>query len=421
MSKPIGLGLVGFGNIGAGVVRNLHKNRDAIARRLERPVRLVRIADLDHDTPRDTAGFDTAPLMTREVAEVLEAPDVDIVVELVGGYEPARTFAERALEAGRHVVTANKAMLARFGPELMATARRRGVQLLFEASVGGGIPIVRTLQQGLAANEFSAVYGILNGTTNYILTRMARHATPFDEALADAQAMGYAEPDPTFDIEGIDTAHKTAVLAWLAFGRPVRDDEVHAEGITRLAPADLEFAARNGMAIKMLGIARRGEGGAIELRAHPAMVPADSMLASVNDVYNAIMVVGEPIGPTLYFGQGAGPDATSSAVLSDVMALADGLASGGLDRESRLTRQPTDAPLAAMDDLVGAVYLRSDTRGDALFAALEKAEIGLARTEASDNGATMLVTDPVREGDLKQVLAPLGDAAPVLVRVLSLE
>ncbi|MCX7047851.1 MAG: homoserine dehydrogenase, partial [Candidatus Sumerlaeota bacterium] len=414
MSKAVRIGLVGFGNIGAGVVRALSRNGSIIQERVQSPLRLVRIADKDMQTPRETGGFDYSGLLTGDAAAVLEAPDIDIVIELVGGYEPARSFVERALKAGKHVVTANKAILAKFGPELLATARAHQVQLLFEASVGGGIPIIRTLQQGLAANQFNAIYGILNGTANYILTQMAQHATPFDQALKDAQEKGYAEPDPTFDIEGLDTAHKTAILAWLAFGRPTRGEEVYAEGIARVEPEDLRFAARHGYAIKLLGIARRapacgsGCGGArsggIELRVHPTLVPVSSLLAAVNDVYNAIMVEGDPIGATMYFGRGAGPDATASAILSDVIALADGMATGGLDRESRLLNacptasdaSPADSIcLVPVTEIVGRFYLRfSQDSGKNIGARkkLEKSGIGLEVIECDESNVLQVLT-----------------------------
>ena len=421
MSEAIRVGLLGFGNIGAGVVRNFHLHSETIQQRLERPLCLARIADLDTTTPRDTGGFDYSSILTNDANAVLDAPDIDIVIELIGGYEPARQFIERALKAGKHVVTANKAVLAQYGAQLAAVARKHGVGLLFEASVGGGIPIIRTLQQGLAANDFTAVYGIVNGTTNYILTRMAQHGTPFDEALKDAQEKGYAEPDPAFDIEGIDTAHKIAVLAWLAFGRPTRVEEAYVEGITRIIPADLRFAGENGYRVKMLGIARRAGDGSLELRAHPAFVPEASLLASVNDVYNAIMIEGSPVGQTLYFGRGAGPDATSSAILSDCMALADAIASGGLPRESRLLRRTAPMPLRPMSEIEGAFYLRGQDGphlSRRIIDALENKDIEVAILHAPPGTPAQLLTAPTREGLLLEALKPLGARMPFIIRVM---
>ncbi len=422
MSQAIRVGLLGFGNIGQGVIRTLQTNGAVINSRLERPIQVVRIADKDRTTPRDTAGFDYAPLMTDDVAQVIEAPDVDVVVELIGGYEPARSFVERALKAGKHVVTANKALLAQHGPELFATAHANKVLLLFEAAVGGGIPIIRGLQQGLAANVFTAVYGILNGTTNYILTQMARHGTPFETALADAQAKGYAEPDPTFDIEGYDVAQKTAVLATLAYGRPTRGADVYVEGITKIETCDIEFAAKTGHALKMLGIARRTpDGSALELRAHPTFVPTSMMIAGVDDVFNAVMVDGEPIGPTLFFGRGAGPEATSSAVLSDVMALADALSSGGLNRENRLLRVSADLSVAPMDALRCPFYVRIHSDADArrrLVEALEAAQIDMDELHSDQSPLTQILTATTTEATLRKALASVEGVTPFVIRVI---
>jgi len=445
MADPIRIGLLGFGNIGAGVARNLHAHRDTILQRVERPLELIRIADIDTATPRDVGGFDYSRVLTNDAAAVVEGSDIDIVIELIGGYEPARSLVERALKAGKHVVTANKAMLARHGAALMETAREHGVALLFEASVGGGIPIIRVLQQGLAANRITAIYGILNGTTNYILTRMAGMGLSFAAALAEAQEKGYAEPDPRFDIEGLDTAHKTAILAWLAFGRAPQGDEVHAEGIARIAPEDLIFAADNGYAIKLLGIARRasaptalaastvstsstpdeGPAGAIELRAHPSLVRSSNILAAVSGVFNGVMVEGDPIGRTMFYGRGAGPDATSSAVLSDVIALADAIASGGLARESRLLNaamQTRERPaVLPMDRLEGSYYLRSGkgaSRGNDLIKELKKAGVEVQILKTEENGVVQVLTQRVREGVLVDALKELKDDPPLMIRTL---
>lgn len=422
MADPIRIGLLGFGNIGAGVIRSFHQHRDLINGRLLAPLQFTRIADLDTTTVRDTAGFDVAGLLTADAAQVVEGADVDVVIELIGGYEPARSLVERALKAGKHVVTANKAMISKHGPELQTTARANAVELLFEASVGGGVPIVRALQEGLAANAFHSVAGILNGTCNYILTQMAFHGDTFEDALRDAQEKGYAEPDPTFDIEGLDTAQKIAILASLAFGRPTRGDEVHTEGVTAVTPDDLAFAGRHGYAIKMIGLARRnGDDGALELRAHPALVHRSSLLASVNDVFNAVLVDGEPIGPTLYFGRGAGADATSSAILADVIALAEGMAAGGLATENRLLRNPSDLPIVPMDQVRTACYLRMRGDGetpDLLQAALDGCDVGLQAIDTTASGLVQAMTTEAPEGAINQALRSLADNAPARIRIL---
>ncbi|MEN6627216.1 MAG: homoserine dehydrogenase [Candidatus Sumerlaeia bacterium] len=321
MVKPLNVGLIGFGNIGAGVVRSLAANRAVIAERLPRPITIKTIADKDTTTRRDAPY--TQDQLTSDLNKIYNDPEIDAVIELVGGEEPARTFVARALEAGKHVVTANKALLAVHGPELMELARKNNVGLLYEAAVAGGIPIIRTLEQGLSANVFSSVMGIFNGTCNYILTRMGEAGLSFDKALAEAQELGYAEPDPTYDIEGYDTAHKTAILSSLAFGMDIRFKDVYVEGITRIQPVDIQYARELGYAIKLLGIAKRPDaGGGVEVRVHPTLVPLDSPLGQVNGVFNSVRVDGWPIGRTVYFGRGAGADATSSAVISDLMALA---------------------------------------------------------------------------------------------------
>jgi len=321
MTAPLQFGLVGFGNIGTGLVRTLAEQADRIARRVARPIVLRRIADVD-TRPRPGVPYD-ASILVADAALLTDDPEIEAIVELIGGVEPARSIVERALQAGKHVVTANKALLALHGPELLALAAERGVGLLYEAAVGGGIPIIRALQQGLCANAIVSIQGIINGTCNYILTQMEERGLPFELALAEAQARGYAEPDPTFDIQGIDTAHKIAILASLAFGMDIRYPDVWVEGITAIQPIDIRYAREMGYAIKLLGIARQPEpDGPAEVRVHPTLIPQDSQLASVRGVYNGILVHGEPIGPTFYYGQGAGAKATSSAVLSDLMALA---------------------------------------------------------------------------------------------------
>ncbi|HEY4484986.1 MAG TPA: homoserine dehydrogenase [Nitrospiria bacterium] len=319
--QKIGVGLIGFGTVGTGVVRILTDRAGEIFRRLGVPLELVRIADLDIKRDR---GIALPPgVLTDRAESLIDDPAVDIVVELIGGYDPARRFILRAMEKGKSVVTANKALLAVHGEELYAAAQTAGVDLGFEASVGGGIPIIRAMKEGLAANRILSIYGIINGTANYILSKMTEERRPFAEVLAEAQKRGYAEADPRFDIEGIDSAHKLAILVTLAFGTPVEMKSIYTEGITGITPTDIEYAKEFGYRIKLLAIAKAGEDGqAIEVRVHPTMIPEDYLIATVNGVYNAIYISGDAVGNTLFYGQGAGSMPTGSAVVSDLMEAA---------------------------------------------------------------------------------------------------
>jgi homoserine dehydrogenase len=336
MSDTIRFGIVGFGNIGSGVVDLFTRNREMINARIPRPLELVRLADKDLTTPRPVE-VPPSVEFTDDANSVLRGEDIDIVIELVGGLSPARQFVETALRSGKHVVTANKALLADCGAELFTIAAKGDVSLLFEAAVGGGIPIIRTLQQGLTANSLTSVRGILNGTCNYILTRMASEGSKFKDVLKDAQRLGYAEPDPTFDVEGYDTAHKIAILASLAFGQDIRFSDVFVEGITKVRAEDLALAAEQGCALKLLAIARREAPEApVEVRVHPALLPRTSSLGGVDGVLNAVEVVGDAVGPVVLIGAGAGPAPTASAVLSDVMNLAQQMVDGGAPLDRRL-------------------------------------------------------------------------------------
>ncbi|OPZ06863.1 MAG: Homoserine dehydrogenase [candidate division BRC1 bacterium ADurb.BinA292] len=357
MIKPLVTGLIGFGNIGSGVLRAMAERAEELKARLPRPIVLKSIADKDTTTRRDAPYHKDQ--LHGDAAVVLEDPEIEAVMELIGGVEPARTFVERALRAGKHVVTANKALLATHGPELLALAAENGVGLLYEGAVGGGIPIIRTLQQGLSANRLTAVRGILNGTCNYILTRMAEAGLPFDQALTEAQEFGYAEPDPTYDIEGYDTAHKIAILASLAFGMDIRFDDVFVHGITDIHPVDIKHARELGYAIKLLGIAQRhASDGSVIVRVHPTLVPLASPLGMVGGVFNSILVEGTPIGPTVYYGRGAGPEATSSAILSDLMALASDTHGFNAARDARLTVRVGERTLRPIDQLRTNYYIR---------------------------------------------------------------
>ncbi|HWP67236.1 MAG TPA: homoserine dehydrogenase [Candidatus Limnocylindria bacterium] len=313
------VGLLGFGTIGAGVVRLLREHRAEIARRAGMPIRLVSIADLDVKTDR---GVDPKPArLTTDAGAVLQDPAIDVVIELIGGYEPARRFVLAAIEAGKDVVTANKALLAVHGEEIVAAAERRGTRLGFEASVGGGIPILRVLKEGLAADRTTAVYGIVNGTCNHILTTMTREGRDFAEVLAEAQKLGLAEANPATDVDGIDSAHKLALLTTLAFGVAPRFADIPTEGIRHVSAVDIAFARELGYTIKLLAIAKDGR-DAIEARVHPTMIPNRHLLADVSGNYNAIFVTGSYLGPTMYYGQGAGSRPTATAVVADLVAIA---------------------------------------------------------------------------------------------------
>jgi homoserine dehydrogenase len=327
--REIGLGLLGFGTVGAGVVEGLQKNGDLIAERVGiRPV-LKRVADIDLDRDRGVAV--PRSLLTTDARAVIEDPAVEVVIELVGGTKVAREFVLHALRLGKPVVTANKALLAEHGREIFGLARERQVDIGYEASVCAGVPIIRALREGLVANRFAGLYGILNGTCNHILTRMTLAGLSFDAALAEAQQQGYAEADPSLDIDGHDTAHKVAILASLAYGFHVPIADVYVEGIRGLAATDIQYAKDLGYTIKLLAVAREVT-GEIEIRVHPTLVPANHMLASVSGVFNAVMVDGDMTGQTLYYGRGAGRKPTASAVLADVADLLRNLAGGSQHR-----------------------------------------------------------------------------------------
>ncbi len=356
--QTIKVGLLGFGTVGAGVVKAFQNNGDLLARRLGGPVELVRIADLDIETKRPV---EVSPqLLTTDAGAVLDDPQISIVIELIGGYEPARSFVLRAIANGKHVVTANKALLALHGEEIFQAAERAGVDVLFEASVGGGIPVISAIKENLGANRFQSAFGILNGTCNYILTRMTEEGADFATVLADAQAKGYAEADPTFDVEGIDTAHKLALLCSLCFGTRVDFKSIYTEGITRINALDIQFAREFGYKLKLLAIGKR-DGDQIELRVHPTMLDLDHPLAKVDGAFNGVRLVGDFVGPVMFYGYGAGMEATASAVMGDVMALVRNLRSGAGVRTpalgcpqsaiERLTVKP-------MADLVSSYYLR---------------------------------------------------------------
>lgn len=323
--ERVNIGIVGFGTVGTGTARILLQNRSILSERLGFDIVLKRIADLDISRDR---GIQLPPgILTAHADDVLSSPDIDIVVELIGGIKPAKDFILKALQNGKHVVTANKALLATEGNEIFAAAEEQGLQVGFEASVAGGIPIIKVLREGLVANTVIAIYGIINGTSNYILTKMTEEKVEFSEALKEAQRLGYAEADPTFDIEGIDTAHKLTLLASIAYGIPLSYNAVYREGITKITAQDIDFASELGYKIKLLAITKLS-GGEIEIRVHPTMIPNEYMISKVDGVFNAVYVEGDAVGQTLYYGRGAGDMPTGSAVVADIADIGKSIISG---------------------------------------------------------------------------------------------
>jgi homoserine dehydrogenase len=354
--KSINVGIIGFGTVGTGTARILIENAGIIARRLGAPVVLKTISDLDIKRDRGIK-LDTVKLTT-DAKDVLGDPAIDIVVELIGGYQPAREFILDAIRNKKHVVTANKALLAVHGEEIYSAAEKAGVTVGYEAAVAGGIPILAAVRSGLAANNIRSIHGIVNGTCNYILTLMTSAGRKFDEVLKEAQAKGYAEADPTFDIEGIDSAHKLAVLTMLAFGTPVKFDDIYTEGISKITPLDIDFARDLGYKIKLLAITKTTD-GELEARVHPTMLPEDYPLASVDGVFNALSVVGDAVGSTMFYGRGAGDMPTGSAVVSDIMDIGRDILAGCRDRSPVAAfRERKQLRIRKMDDITSCYYLR---------------------------------------------------------------
>jgi homoserine dehydrogenase len=429
-AAPVRVGLIGFGTIGAGVVKVLRAHRAEIARRVGRPIDIVTIADLDTKTDR---GVRVAPARLLPDADaVLKDPRISIVIELIGGYEPARRFVLAAIRAGKDVVTANKALLAVHGEEIVAEAEARGVRLGFEASVGGGIPILRTLKEGLAGDRTAAVYGIVNGTCNHILTTMTREGRSFDEVLRDAQRLGLAEADPSTDVDGIDSAHKLALLSTLAFGTAPRFADIPTEGIRRVEAVDIAFARELGYAVKLLAVAKDGR-DAIEARVQPTMIPHRHLLADVDGNFNAIFVRGAALGPTMYYGQGAGAMPTSTAVIADLIAAVRDREVGPTPRvppwgiPQRALRRLKVRPLASLE---GEYYLRFmalDRPGvlARIAGVLGRFDISIAAVIQKDRraGTTVPVvirTHRARERNLTKALAAIGRLAAVRGKPVSI-
>ena len=442
-SGGVGVGLIGFGTIGRGVVKVLRQNAAVIEQRLGFPLSMVRIADLDLGTDRgialDGIQFDA------DAKGLIADPRVQIVIELIGGYDVPRRLILEAIAAGKHVTTANKALLALHGKEIFAAAAKAGLDVGFEASVCGGIPLLRSLREGLAANQIESLFGILNGTTNFVLTQMEATGEDFDVVLKRAQELGYAEADPTFDVEGIDAAHKLALLTTMAFGAEITFKEIPTEGIRGLIPLDFELAAEFGYRIKLLGVAKSHSsvGDAkgverIEVHVRPTMIPASSLLAKVDGAMNAVVVRGNAVGPTLYYGAGAGEMPTASAVVADLMEIAREIKRGGRGRVSPmsfLAEHIGPRPLVAESDLTVRAYLRlfaQDRPGvlGRITSALGAESVGIASVVQREQAATaggavpvIVLTHPSSQAALRRALDRLRELGDLVgePRVIEIE
>lgn len=356
--KPIKVGLMGIGTVGAGTFTVLQRNQEEIRRRAGRAIEIAMVADLD--TARAKAICGPQVQVVSDAFQVVDNPDIDIVIELIGGYGIARELVMKAIANGKHVVTANKALLATHGTEIFRAAQEHGVMVAFEAAVAGGIPIIKALREGLTANRIQWIAGIINGTTNFILSEMRDKGLDFDVVLKEAQRLGYAESDPTFDIEGVDAAHKATIMSAIAFGVPVQFEKAHVEGITQLQASDIRYAEQLGYRIKLLGIARRAEKG-IELRVHPTLIPANRLIANVEGAMNAVLVQGDAVGATLYYGKGAGAEPTASAVIADLVDITRLATADPEHRVPYLAFQPdemSDTPILPMAEVTTSYYLR---------------------------------------------------------------
>jgi homoserine dehydrogenase len=424
--KEIGVGVIGFGTVGTGTVRLLLENAEQLRKRLGVPVRLVRVAD--NDTARDRGVSLTEGVFVSDGMQVVRDPNIHIVVELVGGTGAAKDFLLEAVRNGKSVVTANKALLAECGPEIVRAVRDAGVDIGFEASVGGGIPIIRTLREGLAANRIRAIYGIINGTCNYILSRMSKEGKPFADVLGEAQKAGLAEADPSFDVDGVDTAHKLAILVWLATGGYVPLKEIYVEGIRDISPDDIAFAKEFGYTIKLLAIAKEN-GAGIEARVHPTMIPSQYLLATVDGANNAVYVKGDFVGSSLSYGQGAGMLPTASAVVSDIIEIARNMLSESTGRVPpsgySLADPATRTQLSPFEQVQTEYYLRilvMDKPGvlSRIAGVLGRHAISILSVLQKGRGESavpiFIVTHRAKESNMRAALAEVDQLPDVLDR-----
>ncbi|HSI23037.1 MAG: homoserine dehydrogenase [Methylophilaceae bacterium] len=356
--KPMNVGLLGIGTVGGGTFTVLTRNEEEITRRAGRPIHIVKVADRNLALAKEVTKGTVE--VTDDAFSVVSDPNIDIVVELIGGTTIAKELVLKAIENGKHVVTANKALLAHYGTEIFAAAQKKGVMIGFEAAVAGGIPIIKAVREGLSANRIEWIAGIINGTTNFILTEMREKGLDFGDVLKEAQRLGYAEADPTFDVEGIDAAHKLTILASIGFGIPMQFDKAYTEGITKLTRQDIGYAEQLGYRVKLLGITKRTDKG-VELRVHPTLIPEKRLIANVNGAMNAVVVKGDAVGPTLYYGAGAGAEPTASAVVADLVDVTRMHTADPQNRVPHLAFQPdqlSDLPILPMSEVRTAYYLR---------------------------------------------------------------
>ena len=430
--KPIQVGLLGMGTVGSGTFNVLRRNQEEIQRRAGRGIEITMVADLDVAKAQSLVGAHVK--VVNDARQIIANPEIDIVVELIGGYGIAKSLVLEAIAAGKHVVTANKALLAVHGTEIFAAAHAKGVMVAFEAAVAGGIPIIKALREGLTANRIQWVAGIINGTTNFILSEMRDKGLDFDVVLKEAQRLGYAETDPTFDIEGVDAAHKVTLMSALAFGIPVQFEKAHIEGITKLGAADIKYAEQLGYRIKLLGITKRTEAG-VELRVHPSLVPTQRLIANVEGAMNAVMVQGDAVGTTLYYGKGAGSEPTASAVIADLVDITRLHTADPLNRVPHLAFQPdamSSLKIMPMSDVVTSYYLRLRVADEAgvlakLTGLLAEANISIDAvlqreadqvSQAGENQTDVIIlTHDTREGKMNDVLAQMQALPTVMAPV----
>ena len=430
--KPIQVGLLGMGTVGSGTFNVLQRNQEEIKRRAGRTIEISMVADLDVAKAQALCGAHVK--VVSDARQIIANPDIDIVVELIGGYGIAKALVLEAIAAGKHVVTANKALLAVHGTEIFAAAHAKGVMVAFEAAVAGGIPIIKALREGLTANRIQWVAGIINGTTNFILSEMREKGLDFDVVLKEAQRLGYAETDPTFDIEGVDAAHKVTLMSALAFGIPVQFDQAYIEGITKLGAADIKYAEQLGYRIKLLGITKRTEAG-IELRVHPSLVPTQRLIANVEGAMNAVMVQGDAVGTTLYYGKGAGSEPTASAVIADLVDITRLHTADPLNRVPHLAFQPnamSNLKILPMSDVITSYYLRLRVADEAgvlakLTSLLADANISIDAvlqreadqvSQAGENQTDVIIlTHDTVEGKMNEVLAQMQALPTVMAPI----
>lgn len=417
--NDIKVGLIGFGNIGAGVVKLLQENDSVIRDKVGAGIVLKKIADRNITADR---GVKVDPsILTTNVDDIFEDPEISVVIELVGGYEPAKSFVLKAISKGKHVVTANKALLAMHGEEIYAAAAANNVEVQFEAAVGGGIPVLTAIKGNMAANRFGSVIGIMNGTCNYILTRMTQEGADFTEVLKAAQELGYAEPDPTFDIEGVDTAHKLAILVSLCFGTRIDFKDIHTEGISSISGLDVKYAKEFGYRIKLLAIGKLSD-GKVEARVHPTMIPLHNPLAEVNGVFNAIRLTGDFVGPVMFYGRGAGQNPTASAIVGDLIGLSRSMVKGAgrtMAPLGFLDQTVKSLPVKPMSEIISKYMLRFsavDRPGvlAAIAASLGKYSISIEsmvqtahQTSDASPVPIVIMTHEAREGDIQSALAEI--------------